>query len=151
MEYTTKDYCDFLRNLGVKLASGEIAEYKLSLLDLAEKLDGDGYYKVTRGTSYSRTIINRVPEVKAIGAISIKVEETPEDKFYLFTLNRDVKRKVLTNEDVESIERKALAKGLQSLIDQPPRISDLQGDELKGAAIAIERFVALIGKMTKGE
>lgn len=150
MEFTTKDYCDWLRSLGAKLASGEIEEYRMSLLDLAEKLDGDGYYKVTRGTSYSRTIINRVPEVKAVGAISIKVDETPEDKFYVFTLNRDVKRKVLTTEDVDGLKEKWRTKFIAQLLSTQPRITDLQGDELKGAAIALERFAEMIQNM-KGE
>lgn len=151
MEYTTKDYCDFLRNLGVKLASGEIEEYRLSLLDLGERLSGDDFYKVTRGTSYSRTIINRVQEVKAIGAISIKVEETADDKFYVFTLNRDVKRKVLTTEDVEAIERKAVTKALASLVQTMPNIADLAGEKAEGALIMAQRYQALINGMMKGE
>ena len=151
MAMTTKDYCDSLRQLGIKLASGELESYRLSLIDLAENMSGDDHYKVTRSTSYSRTIINRVPEVKAKGSISIKVVETETDKFFEFTLNTDPKRKVLTNSDIAEIEAKCLRRFARRHLNAMPWLADLEGDVLKGAMIGVQRFVEMITKAAIGD
>lgn len=150
-DITSKMYCDKLRELGVKLANGEIEDYRLDMTQLGENMVADDFAKVSRGTSYSRTIINRVPEVKAVGSISIKVEEDDFAKYYVFTLNRDVKRKVLTNEDVEHIEQKAVAKALRGLMQTMPNIADLSGEKAEGALIMAQRYQAMIDNMIKGE
>lgn len=150
-EKTTKDYCNWLRALGKRLADGEIEEYRLSLDILASNHNGDDYYKITKSVSYSRTIINRVPEVKAAGTISIKVEETDDERFYVFRLNRDAKRKVLTSEDVSAIEQKAVAKAMRGLLHTMPNIADLSGEKAEGALIMAQRYQAIIENMIKGE
>lgn len=151
MNHTSKDYCNKLRELGVKLANGELEEYRLDMTQLAEIMPPDEYSKISKGTSYSRTIINRVPEVKAVGAIRIKVEEDKFAKYYVFTLNRDVKRKVITNDDLPKIEASWRAKFIKQLLQTQPRISDLKGEQLEGAAIALERFANMLNEMTKEE
>lgn len=148
---TSKDYCDWLRELGRRLASGDIEEHKMSLLDLAGMLNGDDYYKITRNSAYSRTIINRVPEVKAAGTVSIKIEETEDDKFYVFRLNRDAKRKVLTSEDVQAIQAKAVEKIVARILDAMPNITDMEGDKLAGACEGISRFQDMIRKLVNEE
>lgn len=151
MSITSKDYCNKLRELGAKLASGDLEEYRLDMTQLAEMMEPDEFMKISKGTSYSRTIINRVPEVKAVGAIRIKVEEDTFAKYYVFTLNRDVRRKVITNDDLPKIESTWRRKFIKQLLQTQPRISDLKGERLEGAAIALERFAAMLNEMTKEE
>lgn len=148
---TTKDYCDWLRELGRRLASGDIEEYKMSLIDLAGMLSGDDCYKITRSSSYSRTIINRVPEVRAAGRVSIKVEETEDDKFYVFSLNRDVKRKVITSEDLPAVQAKAVEKFAARILASMPNVTDMQGDKLAGACEGISRYQDMIRNLVNEE
>lgn len=146
---TGKDYCEFLRHLGRALADGSLPEYKLDVTLLAEKMDADEHYKALRSTSYSRTIINRVPEVKAIGNISIKASEDTFAKYYTFTLNKEPRKRVITNDDLPHIKAKAVSKVLKRLIETIPNVMDLQGDELKGAQVAINRYHDMIRRITE--
>lgn len=150
-ERTTKDYCNWLRALGKRLADGEIEEYRLSLDMLASNHNGDDYYKITKSVSYSRTIINRVPEVKAAGTISIKVEEDNDERFYVFSMNRDAKRKILTSEDVADIEQKTRNKFMQRLLGFMPNVMHLDESERVGAMKGIELYQDMIKKMAEGE
>lgn len=148
---TSKDYCEWLRELGRRLASGEIAEHKMSVLDLAGMLNGDDYYKVTKNQAYSRTIINRVPEVKAVGKVRIRTEETEDDKFYVFSLNRDVKRKVITSEDLPAVQAKAVEKFAARILASMPNVTDMQGDKLAGACEGISRYQEMIRNLVNEE
>ena len=110
----------------------------------------DDVAKVT--PAYMRTVINRVPEVKAAGRMSIKREQDDSGIIhYVIRLNTNVRRKVLTDNDVSALESKWRAKFIRELLSRPPRITDLEGDELKGAAIAIERFCSMLESMKEGE
>lgn len=149
MTMTTKDYCDNIRKVGRALASGEIKEYRMSLVDLAEHLSGDDYHKVTKNMSYTRTTINRVPEVKAVGTINIKIEESALDKEYVFTLNRDAKRKVITNEDLPRLEQSWKRKFIKHLLQTHPRFTDLEGEKLEGAVEMIKRYEEMLNEMSK--
>ncbi|VCU43609.1 hypothetical protein MAR002J2_00064 [Escherichia phage vB_Eco_mar001J1] len=148
---TTKDYCDWLRELGRRLASGDIEEYKMSLIDLAGMLSGDDCYKITRSSSYSRTIINRVPEVRAAGRVSIKVEETEDDKFYVFRMVRESKRKIITPEELPAIKARAIKKLADRLLATIPNIVDLEGDKLAGACEGVSRYQDMIREIIKEE
>lgn len=148
---TTKQYCDNIRALGKKLASGELDEYRLDLTELSENMDGDDFYKITRNISYTRTTINRVPEVKAAGSISIKIEEDEIARYYVFSINREPKRKVITNDDLPRLEQSWRNRFIKHLLKTTPRITDLEGEKLEGAAIAIERFIALVEDYAKEE
>lgn len=101
--------------------------------------------------SYIRTTLNRVPCVKAVGKISVKLEENDGAMFYKVTINRDAKRKVLTSNDLDSLHAKWQAKFIKQLLNTQPRITDLDGDKLDGAAIALERFAEMLKDMIKEE
>lgn len=148
---TSKDYCNKLRELGVKLASGELEEYRLDMTQLAEIMEPDEYMKISKGTSYSRTIINRVPEVKAAGAVSIKVEEDVFARYYVFKLNRDVKKRILTTDDVADLESKWKTKFIRHLLQTHPRFTDMEGEKLEGAVEMIRRYEEMLNKIAKGE
>lgn len=149
--HTSKDYCDNIRELGAKMASGELQEYRLSLTALFEIMEPDDYHKVTKSISYTRTIINRVPEVKAVGSIQIRTEDNGDEKFYVFTLKTGSKKRIITEDDLPHLHNVEVNKALRKLIKNPPRITDLEGEALKGAAIAIERYIETINDAMRGK
>ncbi|QVW27698.1 hypothetical protein [Hafnia phage Pocis76] len=151
MEYTSKDYCENLRILGRKLAEGEIEEYRLNITELMEHMNPDDYHKVTKSMSYSRVIINRVPEVKAVGSISIRVDEDELSKYYVFTLRKGQKKRIINEDDLPHVRQVAVNKALRRLIACPPRITDLSEEEMRGAAKVIERYIEVMQSMMKGE
>lgn len=97
--------------------------------------------------SYIRTTLNRVPCVKAVGKISVKLEENDGAMFYKVSINRDAKRKVITNEDLPALQARAVNKALQTLTDYMPNVTDLEGEQLQGAIIGIQRFQVMIKSM----
>lgn len=101
--------------------------------------------------SYIRTTLNRVPCVKAVGKISVKLEENDGAMFYKVSINRDAKRKVITNEDLPALQARAVNKALQTLTDYMPNVTDLEGEQLQGAIIGIQRFQVMIKSMMEAE
>lgn len=148
---TTKDYCDHLRRIGKQLAEGEISSYELCWDGLFESLDPDDYDKITKSISYTRTIINRVPEVKVVGRVLVQIDKRDDGKYYVFTMKKGASKKVLVEDDLPHVRQIAVNKALRRLIACPPRISDLSEDEMRGAAIVIERYVEVMQDMIKGD
>ena len=146
-----KEFCNKLREAAVALANGHTEEIKLPIRFIGQHFGDDEKVKsITPG--YVRTIMNRVGEVKAVGSCSVKSGFDDEgDPVYIITLKRDTRRKVLTSDDVQALERKWRAKFIRELLNRPPRVTDLEGDELKGAAIAIERLCSMLESMKEGE
>ena len=102
--------------------------------------------------SYIRMTLNRTPEIKAVGVVSVaRTDAALEGDGFRITINRDAKRKVVTSEDVPAIERKAANRVLKKLLEAMPNIADLKGDELQGAATMAERYQAMIRKMITEE
>ncbi|QPD96131.1 hypothetical protein [Enterobacter phage N5822] len=142
-----------LREMAVKLASGEygngVAVTYMLILELCDQ-DFDRAGKITAG--YIRTIMNRVPEIKAKGAVSVKSEDHEQHgKYFAVTLNTDPKRRVLTSEDVEHIERKACNKFAKRLLGFMPNVMHLEGDKRDGAIEGIALYQDMIKKMAEGE
>lgn len=149
VKITTKEFCDTLREVGEKLASGEREEVVIPKAYIEIRVEGGS--KIS--PSYMRTTINRVAAVKATGGCaSVKVKTNEEGaKAYHITINRAHKRKVITADELPSLEQRWKRKFIEHLLKLQPRITDLEGDELKGAAIGIERFIAMIEDMAKGD
>lgn len=142
-----------LREMAVKLASGEygngVAVTYMLILELCDQ-DFERAGKITAG--YIRTIMNRVPEIKAKGAVSVKSEDHEQHgKYFAVTLNTDPKRRVLTSEDVEHIERKACNKFAKRLLGFMPNVMQLDESERAGAMKGIELYQDMIKKMAEGE
>lgn len=138
------EFCNTLREVGEALASGEkeVVEIPKAWIE----------YNVTNGksitASYIRTIIGRVQAVKAIGAVSVKSRESDDGaKHFVISINRNPKRKMITSDELPELEASWRAKFIKHLLSTQPRITDLQGEQLNGAAIALERFAAMIEKM----
>lgn len=151
MSMTMKDFCDGLRAAGAKLAKGEIPEFVLKDFSLEQSLEPEDARKVT--ASYIRTIMGRVPEVKEVGSVKIKRikgnDEMP-DGFYI-TINKEPRKKVLTTDDKAMIERRAVEKAFAPLLQLMPNVTDLKGEQLQGAMIAIGRYQEMIERIVKGE
>lgn len=144
-----KEFCDKLREGAEMLASGKEHIF-LREFDIQTML-GDSAEGINQ--SYIRTIMNRVPSVKAIGTIKIKrvigSDELPDG--YHITLNREPRRKVVTNDDLPKLEQSWKVKFINQLLKTSPMISDLRGEQLQGAAIAIERFAEMLKEMVKDD
>lgn len=146
-----KQFCDGLRKAAAALASGKLETFELTDWGMEQGLAPDDMKKVN--ASYIRTIMNRSPDVKAIGTVKVRrVNDDPElaPGFYI-TLNREPRRKVLTNDDVAEIEKRAVAKAFAQLLQTIPNITDLSGEKLEGAAVGISRYQAMIDQIAKGE
>ena len=138
-----KEFCDKLRDAAKKaIVDGNVP---LPLMFIMTKLDPDDARKVTAG--YIRTTVNRVPEVKEAGSISVR-KRTNEDgvEYYdLVFVNGVSSRKTVYNKDqVNQAKNKAVNKVVEMLIQLNPNVTDLEGDELAGAMKAIKRYQDLI-------
>ena len=148
MKVTSKEFCKSLRDQAAKIASGE--EVILRSIDLERYLTEEDLKKIN--ASYIRMTLNRTPEIKAVGVVSVaRTDAALEGDGFRITINRDAKRKVVTSEDVPAIERKAANRVRKKLLEAMPNIADLKGDELQGAATMAERYQAMIRKMITEE
>lgn len=141
-----KEFCDKLREAAKKaIVDGNVP---LPLMFIMTKLDPDDARKVTAG--YIRTTVNRVPEVKEAGSISVR-KRTNEDgvEYYdLVFVNGVSSRKTVYNKDqVNQAKQKAVDRMVEILLSISPSISDLEGDQLQGAAIAVKRYQEMIKKL----
>lgn len=143
MSATTKEFCDYLRARAKMLASGEIDELKINMALVRDSL-GDEANKIK--PSYIRVTMNRVAEIREIGCVKIRRSDPIEDEFdgFIVTLERESKRRVFTDKDLPAIKQKAVKKAINHILDVMPNISDLDGEQLQGAAISIKRYQDLI-------
>ena len=143
-------FCDTLRDIGRAIGSGERETVFMPEIYLRSRVEGGDAITA----SYMRQVVNRVPEVKRKGVISIKRKVTDEGDGFVFTLTEaKSKPRVLTGDEINAIviERtaKAVNKALKHLANVMPRVSDLEGDKLAGALIMGERFHEIIDGMIK--
>lgn len=145
-------FCDTLRDIGRAIGSGERETVFMPEVYLRSRVEGGD----TITASYMRQIINRVPEVKQKGVISIKRKVTDEGDGFVFTLTEaKSKPRVLTGEEIDEIAEKraekAVSKILNHLVNVMPNITDLEGDKLAGACEAIGRYQDMIRKLAGGK
>lgn len=140
---STSEFCGKLREVGVALVSGSSEEVVMPLNYIYGSLSAEDAAKIS--SSYIRTVINRTPGLKEIGAISVKKRTSDDgiDKYHM-TLNRNPNRKVITDKDVPGVKQKAREKLAAELLEVMPNVTDLDGDELAGAVKAIGRYQDLI-------
>lgn len=146
-----KEFCNKLREAAVALANGHTEEIKLPIRFIGQHFGDDEKVKsITPG--YVRTIMNRVGEVKAAGSCSVKNGFDDEgDPVYIITLKKDTRRKVLTNEDVKTLEAKAVAKFAKRILSIMPNVMHLEGAERDGAIEGINLYQKMIREMVEGE
>lgn len=150
-EASTKDFCNALRKYAVELANGSRELLTITDFQLSQSLPETECKKIN--SSYIRTVMNRVPEVKENGTVKVmRVKATADEVArYEISINREPKRKVFTENDLPGIKKAACKKLANDLIAVMPNISDLEGEQLQGAAIAIKRYQDLIKLVTQGE
>ena len=93
-----------------------------------------------------------MPEVKAVGKVSIKTVTDDEGvKNIVITINKNPRRKQLTTDDLEVIERKTREKFAKRLMGFMPNVMHLEGDKRDGAIEGIALYQDMIKKMAEGE
>lgn len=147
---TAREFTAKMEEAIVKVVSGEEQEIRFSAGMMLSMVDHDEAQKLT--PAYMRTTLNRVPEVKATGKVSIKTT-TDDDgtKFFIVTVNKNPRKKQLTTDDLEVIERKAREKLAKRLLDFMPNVMQLDESERVGAMKGIELYQDMIKKMAEGE
>lgn len=145
-------FCDTLRDIGRAIGSGERETVFMPEIYLRSRVEGGDAITA----SYMRQVVNRVPEVKQKGVISIKRKVTDEGDGFVFTLTEAKnKPRVLTGEEIDEIAEKraekAVRKILNHLVNVMPNITDLEGDKLAGACEAIVRYQDMIRKLAGGK
>ena len=148
MAMTAREFTAELEKAIVMVASGEKEEIRFSTGMITANVSPEEQGKLT--TAYMRMTLNRVPEVKAVGKVSIKTV-TDDDGLtqMVITINRNPRKKQLTTDDLDVLQAKWQAKFIKQLLNTQPRITDLDGDKLAGAAIALERFAEMLKDMIK--
>lgn len=148
MAMTAREFTAELEKAIVLVASGEKEEIRFSTGMITANVSPEEQGKLT--TAYMRMTLNRVPEVKAVGKVSIKTV-TDDDGLtqMVITINRNPRKKQLTTDDLDSLHAKWQAKFIKQLLNTQPRITDLDGEKLAGAAIALERFAEMLKDMIK--
>ena len=147
---TAREFTAKMEEAIVKVVSGEEQEIRFSAGMMLLMVDHDEAQKLT--PAYMRTTLNRVPEVKATGKVSIKTT-TDDDgtKFCVVTVNKNPRKKQRTTDDLEVIERKAREKLAKQLLDFMPNVMQLEESERVGAMKGIELYQDMIKKLSKGE
>lgn len=145
---TNKEFCDQLREVAHAIGKGdqEIVSMPRSYIEINLGTEAN---KIN--TAYMRSIMQR--EMKKYGmTISISTSKN-EDGFtvYTFAAKDGVKKRTFTSDELPQLELKWKAKLIKQLLMQQPRITDLQGDQLTGAAIALERFAQMLKDMCDDE
>ena len=150
MTMTAREFTAELEKAIVLVASGEKEEIRFSTGMLTLNVLPEEQHKIT--TAYMRMTLNRVPEVKAVGKVSIKTVTDDEGvKNIVITINKNPRRKQLTTDDLEVIERKTREKFAKRLLGFMPNVMHLEGDKLDGAIEGIALYQNMIKKMAGGE
>lgn len=150
MTMTAREFTAELEKAIVMVASGEKEEIRFSTGMLTLNVLPEEQHKIT--TAYMRMTLNRVPEVKAVGKVSIKTVTDDEGvKNIVITINKNPRRKQLTTDDLEVIERKACNKFAKRLLGFMPNVMHLEGDKRDGAIEGIALYQDMIKKMAEGE
>lgn len=139
---SSKDFCDKLRQCAKDLAKAEEGK-PLLLKDIDIEIAlGDDAERVKVTPSYIRTIMNRVPEIKSAGSVSIRrIKEHPEyPDGYAISLDRETRKRVFTVSDLPGIRRKAIEKALKV----NPDFSAYQGECLEAAVKAVAEYKEMI-------
>lgn len=145
---TTSKFCDILRDIGRALASGEKSEVVMPVAYRDAQLGIDS----PMTPQYMRQVINRVPEVKAKGRASVKQREDEEGvKSFVFTLNEEKRKTIYTPDDLPRLEQGWRVKFIKHILKTNPVITDLRGEQLEGAAIALDRFAQMLRDMCDDE
>lgn len=129
-----QSFTDKLRSLAVELANGEREEIRITESLLAIELSGKK--SADNPASYIRMTMNRVPEVKEAGSITIKkkeVDDTESDDFgvvyYSVKITKSKRKRVYTKAEVAAIRQEERRKTAQKIMEISPSISNYAPEE----------------------
>lgn len=146
MKISSAEFSAMLRGAAVKLANGEEKEMYISDDQLDKVLIEQDRNKVN--ASYIRMVINRVPEVKALGRAKItRTDGVDRPVGFLIEINHEPKRKIYTEEDLPALENKIRNKVLKDLIGRNPKFTDMQDEALAVAVEMIRRYDEMFKSM----
>lgn len=150
MGMTAREFTAELEKAIVLVANGEKEEIRFSAGMITANVSPEEQGKLT--TAYMRMTLNRVPEVKAVGKVSIKTV-TDEDGLtqIVITINRNPRKKQLTTDDLEAIEHRVKNKFMRRLLDFMPNVMHLEGEAREGAMEGIKLYQDMIRKVADGD
>lgn len=152
MTASTKEFCDALRRYARKLATGEMETVLIPDSAIEDGLDEADQRKIN--ASYIRTVMNRVAEVKEVGAVSIsRTDGLDEAKGFKIVLNREAKKKVFTENDLPAIKRRARERLANEILNMSPDFTYQDDAQLLIAVKAVAQYKDMIRKLieSKGE
>lgn len=143
---TSKEFCDQLREAAKKAAGGEVI--KLPISYITAKVNQEDAKKIN--SSYIRTIMNRVPDVKEAGTVSVK-KMTRDDgaEYYEIAINKDTKRRVITTNELPSIKEHEREKLIDKIMKVSPDFSHMDDEQALIAMRAVAAFKELIKEVAK--
>lgn len=146
MSKSSSEFSAWLRGEAARLANGEIGEIFFSDDQLDKVITENDRNKIN--ASYIRMVVNRVPDVKAVGrAKVIRTDGIDNPVGFMITINHEPKRKVFTEEDLPALENKIRNKLLKDLIGRNPKFTDMQDEALKVAVEMIRRYDEMFKSM----
>lgn len=149
--FTAQEFRDNLREYAKSLANGE-REVITIPLDLFDHCEDDADFKRKMTPQYLRSTAIR--EVEHLGRISIKRVKDDDrgvDAYEIRFIKGVKESKAINSDALPKLEATWRKKFIKHLLATQPRITDLKGEQLEGAAIALERFAAMLNEMMEGE
>lgn len=145
-QMTSKEFCDKLREAARAAAKGEVI--KLPVAYITMHVQAEDAKKLN--SSYIRTIMNRVPEVKEVGSVSVK-KKTSDDgaEYYEIAINRDTKLRIVTTNDLPAIKEHEREKLVEKIMRISPDFSHLDDEKALVAMRAVATFKDLIKEISK--
>ncbi|HAK2374301.1 TPA: hypothetical protein H1940_004731 [Salmonella enterica] len=142
-------FAEKLRQAAKALASGDKKEIVIPAGYIATELAG--MKSGDNPSSYVRTTMTRVPEVKAIGTVKIKKSTCMDDDSDLFgvevftiTLSSERRKTVYSKADVERIKRRAVAKTAERFMMLSPNLANYAPEEYATIAKVMQELNAMV-------
>nr|DAU08378.1 MAG TPA: hypothetical protein [Caudoviricetes sp.] len=146
-------FCDKLRQYAVELAEGKHPQGVAVTYQMIVELFDMDFSKADKiNPSYIRSIMSRVPELKAAGRLSIKPCVHDEyGKYFAITVDTSVKRRVISGDEIDQVKAKAVAKFANKIVGCMPNVMHLEGEAREGALEGIRLYQNMIREMMEGE
>lgn len=142
-------FTEQLRKAAKALASGDKKEIVIPVGYITTQLTGKK--SCDNPSSYVRTTMSRVPEVKAIGTVKIKKSMCTDDDSNLFgmevftiTLSSEKRKTVYSKADVDRIKRHAVAKAAERFMMLSPNLANYAPEEYATVAKVMQELHALV-------
>lgn len=145
-QMTSKEFCEKLREAARAAATGEVIKLPVAYITMNVQVED----AKKLNSSYIRTIMNRVPEVKEVGSVSVK-KKTSDDgaEYYEIAINRDTKRRIVTTNDLPAIKEHEREKLVDKIMRISPDFSHLDDEKALVAMRAVATFKDLIKEIAK--